>query len=96
MPGYNAATNHYTLGGTTYDANGNLPNDTFNTYTWDAEGKVAAISQSSNMYQYVRDALGQVVEYQTNGVATSEVTLLGGFKINMNGQVLGASSEIPL
>jgi YD repeat-containing protein len=39
IPGYNASTNRYTLGGTSYDADGNVLNDTFNKYTYDAEGK---------------------------------------------------------
>src|SRR5258708_8839253 len=39
IPGYDASTNHYTLAGTGYDADGNVLKDSFNTYTWDAEGK---------------------------------------------------------
>lgn len=41
QPGYDPSTNHYTLGGTSYDADGNLLNDTFNTYTWNVYGGLA-------------------------------------------------------
>ena len=33
-PGYNAANNHYSLAGTSYDSKGNLLKDTFFTYSW--------------------------------------------------------------
>jgi RHS repeat-associated protein len=39
MPGYDSSTNHYALGGTSYDASGNVLNDTINTYNWDADNK---------------------------------------------------------
>src|SRR5207302_6438880 len=37
QPGYNSSTNRYTLSGTSYDANGNLTNDSFRSYTWNAK-----------------------------------------------------------
>src|SRR5439155_19404536 len=59
MPGYSSATNHYTLTGTSYDANGNLTNDTFNTYAWDAEGKMITLDgTTTNTF----DAFGRIAE----------------------------------
>ncbi|HWY53095.1 MAG TPA: RHS repeat-associated core domain-containing protein [Terriglobales bacterium] len=57
MPGYDA-NNHYTLGGTSYDADGNLKNDTFHTYQWDANGHVTANDSSTFTY----DAVGNMAE----------------------------------
>jgi RHS repeat-associated protein len=94
MPGYDAS-NRYTLSGTTYDSNGNLLNDTFHTYTWDGENKVATIVQNATTFGFVYDALGRVVEYQANGAATSELARFGPFKISMIGQA-SAATEIPV
>ncbi len=58
QPGYNASTNHYALGGTSYDANGSLLTDTFNTYTWDAYGDLASANGAAITY----DAFGRMVE----------------------------------
>ncbi len=60
LPGYNSATNQYTLGGTSYDNNGDLLNDTFNTYTWDVYGDLASANGGTATY----DALGRMVENQ--------------------------------
>ena len=47
-------------GGTvSYDGNGNLTNDTFHTYTWDAEGNPATI----DTYSFSYDAFDRRVEY---------------------------------
>ena len=40
---YNAANNHITTSGYSYDAAGNVTNDTVHTYTWDAEGRIATV-----------------------------------------------------
>jgi RHS repeat-associated protein len=58
QPGYNASTNQYTLGGTSYDANGDLKTDTFNTYTWDVYGDLASVNGETLTY----DAFGRTVE----------------------------------
>ena len=58
LPGYNTSTNQYTLGGTTYDINGNLKNDTFNTYTWDSYGNLASVNGQTATY----DGFGRMVE----------------------------------
>ena len=51
-------------------SNGNLLNDTFHTYTWDAHGKLSTIDSSncaSNGTCLTYDALGRVVEKSKNG-----------------------------
>jgi len=65
-PGYNSATNRYTLAGTSYDNNGDLTNDTFHTYQWDAEGNITAVDVGgSNYTDYLTyDALGNTAEYK--------------------------------
>src|SRR5439155_12195173 len=72
-------TNHYTLTGTSYDANGNLTNDTFNTYTWDAEGKMITLNTStSNTF----DAFGRIAETgASTGPWTQFVYLPGGTNV---------------
>src|SRR6185437_12110851 len=57
-PGYYTATNRYALGGTSYDANGNLLTDTFHTYTWDADGNLLTSDSTTLIY----DALGRMVQ----------------------------------
>jgi YD repeat-containing protein len=65
-PGYNSATNRYTLSGTSYDNNGNLLNDTFHTYQWDADGNITAVDVGgSNYTDYLTyDAWGNIAEYK--------------------------------
>ena len=71
LPTYSWSTNHMTaLGGLTptYDANGNLTYDTYNNYTWDAEGRMATkydISLGSGK-TVTYDAVGRWVEESTN------------------------------
>jgi RHS repeat-associated protein len=61
-PNYDTANNNrYQNGwnGITYDANGNLTFDTFNTYTWDPNwGNPATVNTNALVY----DALGRMVE----------------------------------
>jgi RHS repeat-associated protein len=77
MPAYytsgGATANQYVGGGATYDGNGNLTNDTFNTYTWDADGNYATVNGSTtNTY----DAFDKLVE--TSAGPTQFVYLPGG------------------
>jgi RHS repeat-associated protein len=58
MPGYNSASNHYTLSGTTYDNDGRLTADPVHTYQWDAEGHMTANGTSTFLY----DALGNMAQ----------------------------------
>ena len=61
LPGYNQANNQYTLGGTSYDANGNLLNDTFHTYTWNQDNHPLTVSGGTSAAM-VYDAFGREVE----------------------------------
>jgi RHS repeat-associated protein len=76
IPGYynsNGSTNNqYVGGGTSYDGNGNLTNDTFNTYTWDSDGNIATVKGTTNTY----DAFDKVVE--TSAGPTQFLYLPGG------------------
>lgn len=84
-PGYSAATNRYTLGGTTYDANGNLLNDTFHAYTWNVENQPVTVDAIALTY----DAFGRIVEKNNSGVYNQYVYDAGGKNIaTMNGQTL--------
>lgn len=87
-PGYNSSTNRYALGGTSYDSNGNVLNDTFNTYAWDAEGKPlsTAYSLSGQTFTFVYDAFGHKVEWSLNGTYEDSYVTLGQFKLRAVGQ----------
>ena len=82
IPGYNASTNRYTLGGTSYDADGNVTNDTFNTYTWDAEGKLL----SEEGYTFIYDAFGHEAEWLSNGTYELSYITIGNYKLSAMGQ----------
>jgi len=58
QPGYDQTTNRYMLSGTSYDADGNLTNDSFHSYSWDANGRPASLGGKMMTY----DALGRMVE----------------------------------
>ena len=81
QPGYNASNNRYTLSGTSYDAAGNLLNDTFHTYVWDNWGSLASVDGTP----LITDALGRTVEI---GVTKQVVYGPAGKLALMNGQVL--------
>lgn len=94
-PGYNTGTNRYTLTGTSYDANGNLLKDTFNTYAYDAEGKVISTIYPSQTWTFVNDAFGHKVEWSVNGAYESSYLQIGKYRLSAIGQT-PAYSEIPL
>ena len=80
QPGYNSSTNRYTLGGTSYDADGNLLNDTFHSYSWTVFGRPATIDSIGLTY----DAFDRMVEQNQSGtyyqlVYTPSGTKLGTF-----------------
>ncbi len=73
VPGYHSNSNQYALAGTSYDNNGNLTNDTFHTYTWDADGNTATIDSStcgSNGTCLTFDASDRIVEKNVAGTIT--------------------------
>lgn len=90
IPMYNN-NNQYTLTGTHYDSDGNLTNDTFHSYTWDAFGGVTAIDSTT----ITHDAFGRIVEFK--GTTTRQF-LYAPSGINlakMNGQTLD-TARVPL
>jgi hypothetical protein len=98
MPPYNGpannnpANNQYVEGwnGVEYDANGNLLNDTFNTYTWNGLS-VASVNGET----ITNDTLGRMVENH-NGANQSVYPPMGGPSVAlMNGQNLDVAT-IPL
>jgi len=69
----------------TYDANGNVLNDSFHSYTWNANGRPLTIDSVSLAY----DALGRMAEQNRSGVYTQIVYAPTGEKLAlMNGQTL--------
>jgi RHS repeat-associated protein len=96
LPGYSSSTNQYTLAGTSYDANGNLLQDTFNTYTWDAEGKPLSTAYSGGQtWGFTYDAFGHKVELSVNGGYNASFLYLGKLRLSAVGQTPGYS-EFPL
>ena len=94
LPTYNATTNRYSaIPGATpvYDSNGNLTNDSFHTYAWDAENHSKMVDSVTLIY----DALGREVEEQDAGVNTEFVYALGKKIALMNGQTQ-SKAYIPL
>ena len=85
---YSYLTNRMTqvgLSNPTYDANGNLLNDTTHTYTWDTNGKPLTIDGVADTY----DALGRVVEQNHAGSYNEIVYSPTGAKLAIfNGQAL--------
>src|SRR6185312_9849533 len=82
MPGYDPSTNHYNLAGTAYDADGNLTNDTFHNYAWNADGDPTTLDSTTIIY----DALGREVEKQAGATFTEFVFGPTGKLAIMNGQ----------
>lgn len=92
QPGYNVSTNRYTLGGTSYDAKGDLTNDSFRSYAWDALGRPVTIGSKTLSY----DALGRIVEKLDSGSYTQFVyNPAGGLLARMSGQS-ATSVRVPL
>ncbi len=73
------------LPGLSYDSNGNLQNDSFHTYTWDAENRLTAVDTVGLTF----DALGRMVEQARGSSYTEIVYAPTGNKLAlMNGQTL--------
>ena len=100
QPGYNQANNHYQLGGTSYDANGNVLSDSFNTYTWYSDNHLhtinATISQCGTQGTCLTyDAFSRMVEKNASGTYTQILYSPIGKTAQMNGQTF-VSAYIPL
>ena len=69
-PTYNLDNNQYTGSTFAYDSDGQIANDTLNTYTWGADGKVLSVTNiaTGKVTTYTYDAAGILVEEATSGV----------------------------
>jgi len=73
--GYNSSNNRYSSSAFTYDANGRLTNDTFDSpIAWDIEGNM--VTQSSTSFAY--DGLGRTAGSAVGGVWTNYIYAPGG------------------
>jgi len=73
--GYNSSNNRYSSSAFTYDANGRLTNDTFDSpIAWDIEGNI--VTQSSTAFAY--DGLGRTAGSVVGGVWTNYIYAPGG------------------
>jgi RHS repeat-associated protein len=68
-PTYSATTNHITSSGYAYDAAGNMTNDTFHSYTYDAEGNIIKVDGGSTA-TYVYDVFNHRIHVQTASATT--------------------------
>lgn len=104
MPGYSQSTNQYTLAGTSYDANGNLLNDTFYQYIWNADGKPVTIAPSAGstvcggtgVTCLTYDALGRMAEKNVAGTYSEVEYSPVGKSCVMNGQSTQLQCYVPL
>jgi RHS repeat-associated protein len=80
----NLSNNRYTLGGTTYDADGNLLNDTFHAYTWNVYGRPATIDGTTTL---TYDANDVMIEKGVSGEYTELEYGPNGKNCTMNGTV---------
>lgn len=69
-PTYNLSNNQYTGSPFAYDADGQITNDSFSTYTWTATGKVATVTNitTSVVSTYTYDAFDRLVEEASSNV----------------------------
>jgi RHS repeat-associated protein len=100
LPSYSASTNRMTsiAGFTpTYDSNGNVTNDSFHNYTWDADGHPTTVdSGMSDAVSLAYDALGRMVEQKRGSTYTQIVYSPGNRKLAlMNGSTL-QKAMVPL
>jgi RHS repeat-associated protein len=69
-----ATTNHITTTGFTYDAAGNMTNDSVNALTYDGENRVITSTQSGATYTYAFDGNGlRVMKTPPTGAATAYI-----------------------
>jgi len=99
---YDATTNHYnsTLSPSiSYDLDGHLLNDTFNTYSWDAFGHLATVGTSAvcgtSGACLTYDAFGRMVEKSVNSTYTEILYSPLGKTATMSGQAT-TNSYLPL
>jgi RHS repeat-associated protein len=94
-PTYDQTTNHYsTLCGTlSYDTNGNLTNDCFHSYQWDAQGHPVTVDSTSNQ---TYDAFGQLAELSASGWVGQYLYDETGHELGLSQAGSGSFAFIPL
>ena len=63
-----------------YDAAGNMTNDTFHTYTFDAEGNITAVDAGQTA-SYLYNALNQRVQTTVGGAVTGYLFTAAGQRV---------------
>ena len=80
-PTINPANNHITTSGFTYDAAGNMTNDTVHSYTYDAEGNITKVDGGSTA-QYAYDVFNRRIHVQTASTTTEYTYDYAGRRIS--------------
>lgn len=104
LPGYDAATNHITLTGATYDADGNLTNDgSGNNYGWFPDNKLQSVNStdctiftSTTGRCVIYDAFGRLAEVGINGTYTEVMYAPAGKVATMSGLTTVQKGYFPL
>ena len=80
-PTYSTTSNHITSSGYAYDAAGNMTNDAFHTYKYDAEGNILQVDGGSTA-TYVYDVLNQRIHLQTASATTEFIYDYAGRRVS--------------
>jgi RHS repeat-associated protein len=80
-PTINPVNNHITTSGFTYDAAGNMTNDSVHGYTYDAEGNITKVDGGSTA-QYVYDVFNRRIHGQTASGTTEYIYDYAGRRIS--------------
>ncbi len=80
-PTINPANNQITTSGFTYDAAGNMTNDTVHSYAYDAEGNITKVDGGSTA-QYVYDVFNRRIHVQTASATTEYIYDYAGRRIS--------------
>jgi uncharacterized protein RhaS with RHS repeats len=78
---FNPANNQISTSGYQYDAAGNMTNDSFHSYTFDAEGNITAVDNGTTA-TYVYNALNQRVKATMGSTITEYVFSAAGQRIS--------------
>ncbi len=76
----NTSTNQISSGGFSYDAAGNMTNDGYHSYTYDADGNITAVDGTTDTYVY--NALNQRVSSIVSGTTTEYVFNANGKRVS--------------
>jgi RHS repeat-associated protein len=78
---YSTTTNQITTSGYTYDAAGNMTNDAFHSYKYDAEGNILQVDGGTTA-QYVYDVFNRRIHVQTPSATTEYIYDYAGRRIS--------------